>query len=161
MENGYWNSCIHVWMVLLHMYLQMKSETQVMLEVSTSVLLHWWTGDWKVIWIVMITAAATLKGCQFGTKHRPRRHRVWGHVPPKIRYLAPIIRERIFFGHLSCKIWTFSGKYHVKLENCVNFSGKYHVKFGYFVNLHILRQKCLASKVDRAPTPMAPSQTPE
>jgi len=46
-----------------------------------------------------------------------------------------------------------SGNYHLKFGH---FSGKYHVKFGHFVNFSniIFEQKCLAPKVDRAPTPI-------
>jgi len=47
---------------------------------------------------------------------------------------------KIFFGQLSCKIWAFSGKYHVKFGHFVNFS---YIFFG---------QKCLGLKVDWAST---------
>jgi len=56
--------------------------------------------------------------------------------------------EKKFSGK-SCKIWAFSGKYHVNLGNFVTFSSKY---ISLIFQTHIFGQKCLCPpKVDWAP----------
>jgi len=46
---------------------------------------------------------------------------------------GPKNSAKIFFGHLLCKIWVFSGKNRVKFRNFVNFSGKYDKNSGILI----------------------------
>jgi len=100
-----------------------------------------------LIWAAVVICSTITRSSHKVWFYHRRRDRCRGHPQKSGKYFSG--NYYVNFGH-------FSGKNHVKFGNFVNFSGNNHVKLGHFVNFSYIffGQKCLAPKVDWAPTPV-------